>query len=181
MQVMLKTPLYHGTVTKFNKVNLSHGHDYKDFGKGFYLAYSYKQSEGIVRKLCKIKHATSGVIYSYTVNQEAFMQLYREKRVLIFNDANSDWLLFVNKSRHTRGTWHSYDVVIGPTADDEAKLLIDNFNDGFYGSVTDFNVQNRVISLLHSERLGTQVFIATDRGLSIIDELNRGEKYYAIR
>ena len=46
-------PLYHGTISLIDKVDVTKGHDRKDFGKGFYFSTSKKQAAGMMHKKYK--------------------------------------------------------------------------------------------------------------------------------
>ena len=48
--------LYHGTIYELSKVDVSRGRNYKDFGKGFYMALSKTQAIGMMHK--KYREAT---------------------------------------------------------------------------------------------------------------------------
>ena len=46
----IKSTIYHGTISDIDNIDLTAGRGYKDFGKGFYLAYNKAQSIGIINK-----------------------------------------------------------------------------------------------------------------------------------
>lgn len=46
----IKSTIYHGTIANIDNIDLTIGRGYKDFGKGFYLAYNKAQSIGIINK-----------------------------------------------------------------------------------------------------------------------------------
>ena len=52
--------------------------------------------------------------------------------VKTFEDPNEEWALFVmaNRSRKNIQPTHSFDIVIGPVADDTIATLFRNFDDG---------------------------------------------------
>ena len=50
----IKNTIYHGTIADIDNIDLTAGRGYKDFGKGFYLAYDKAQSIGIINKNYKI-------------------------------------------------------------------------------------------------------------------------------
>ena len=45
----IKNTIYHGTIADIDNIDLTVGRGYKDFGKGFYLAYDKAQSIGIIK------------------------------------------------------------------------------------------------------------------------------------
>ena len=68
------------------------------------------------------------------------------------------------------GTLHDYDLVIGPTADDDTRLLMKNYVDGVYGDPDDPAAKNTLLRLLKPERLGVQWFVSKQ---SVVDRLVR--------
>ena len=171
--ISIKKQIYHGTVTPFDTINLKKGKDYKDFGKGFYLAYYKEQSISLAKRNLKNIPNANVCIYTYETNQEYFLDLYNKNKVLFFSEANLDWIDFVIKCRNIRGTWHDYSVVIGPTADDNTRLCMDFYNQGVYGKIGSIEAKTILLNNLEPEKLKTQVFIADEIGLGIINQDTR--------
>lgn len=165
----IKSTIYHGTIYNINNINLTAGRGYKDFGKGFYLAYNKNQSIGIVNKAYTIalKRKQSNIrknLYAFDTSQENLEKC----RVKVFNSANVEWLDFILKCRKSPNTPHEFDVVIGPTADDDTSLCLNMYNEGVYGTVGSDGAKQTLLRNLEVENLGTQVFIGTQKGLSIL-------------
>jgi len=55
--------------------------------------------------------------------------------IRFFEQADEDWLDFILMCREKGGTPHHYDMVIGPTADDDTMLCLKTYWDGLYGVV----------------------------------------------
>lgn len=145
----IKNTIYHGTISDIDNIDLTAGRGYKDFGKGFYLAYNKAQSIGIINKNYKIalKRKQSNI----TKNLYAFDTLQEELekcKVKVFNSANVEWLDFILMCRKSPNTPHEFDIVIGPVGSGIAKQTL--------------------LRNLEVENLGTQVFIGTKEGLSIL-------------
>ena len=172
----IRNKLYHGTLDKFVDIDLTRGKKCKDFGNGFYLAFKKSHSEKIVNRLKRIKKVSRGYIYTYDVNYNEYERLYKLGRVKYFAEANGEWLDFILTSRSKPYVWHNYDIVIGPTADDDTKIILNAYREGFYGEVGSNEAKMIAINFLHVENLSTQVFIATKTGLSILDIKNRKEE-----
>ena len=108
--------LYHGSNTEIEVIDLTKGRKGKDFGRGFYLSEDYKQairmSEIVVRK------ENSGVpcVTCFDFDEVAFKHL----RVKQFEGYTKEWAEFVlaNRKNILDEQIHSYDIVIGPIADD---------------------------------------------------------------
>ena len=67
-------------------------------------------------------------------------------------------------------------MVIGPTADDDTKLVLNAYNEGLYGDPKSKKAKYILLEQLEVNNLGVQVFIATQAGLSILDIDNREEE-----
>ena len=86
----------------------------------------------------------------------------------MFNSADLEWLDFILMCRKSPNTPHEFDVVIGPTADDDTSLCLNMYNEGVYGPVGSEGAKQTLLRNLEVENLGTQVFIGTSKGLSIL-------------
>lgn len=165
----IKSTIYHGTISDIDNIDLTAGRGYKDFGKGFYLAYNKAQSIGIINKNYKIalKRKQSDIkkiLYAFDTSQDNLEKC----RVKVFNSADLEWLDFILMCRKSPNTPHEFDVVIGPTADDDTSLCLNMYNEGVYGPVGSEGAKQTLLRNLEVENLGTQVFIGTSKGLSIL-------------
>ena len=173
MSLVVPEFLYHGSAVAFRRIDVQKGRAYKDFGKGFYMSVDRNQAVGMMHKkfdeLMSRGFGGSEIelkksLYRISLDQ-AFL---KELKVKEFTHPNVDWLDFVLMCRQTDGVPHDYDVVIGPTADDDTRLLLKNFIDGVYGDPDDPDAKNTLLRLLKPERLGVQWFIGKQ---GIIDQL----------
>jgi hypothetical protein len=171
--IPIKDIIYHGTIHQFDEVDTNKGKNYKDFGKGFYLAFKKEQSVKLAQKYIRKEHLRSGVVYSYQTNVEEFQKLVDVGRVKYFKEADYDWIDFVLRSRDTRGVWHNYDIVIGPTADDDTKYCLNMYKQGEYGPVGSELAKQVLLNNLEIDNLGVQVFIANENGLRILNQITR--------
>jgi hypothetical protein len=115
--------IYHGTFTPFDKIILSKGKGYKDFGRGFYTSVDIRQAKGIVerrRRKSAYYRNKSGFVYVYNFELVWFNSL----NIKIFNTADMQWFDFVLNNRNCANSTHSYDLVIGPTADDDTSSTL---------------------------------------------------------
>ena len=119
--------LYHGTYTDFDSIDLSLSNPYKDFGKGFYLTDIREQAEQMARRTSAI-YSGEPIVTEFEFDETALYTL----SVKIFEEPSEDWALFVmaNRSRKNLQPTHSFDIVIGPVADDTIATLFRNFDDG---------------------------------------------------
>ena len=124
---------------------------------------------GIINKNYKIalKRKQSNItknLYVFDTLQEELEKC----KVKVFNSANVEWLDFILMCRKSPNTPHKFDVVIGPTADDDTSLCLNMYNEGAYGPVGSDVAKQTLLRNLEVENLGTQVFIGTKKGLSIL-------------
>ena len=156
--------LYHGSAELFDTIDVRKGRPRKDFGKGFYMSESKKQADGIMRKKYietvnrrpnRLKNGLVKTIYLITIDMEAVKMM----NVKVFKTADTEWFDFVLKSRKSENNIHDYDVVIGPTADDDTRMIIKGLYDGIYGDWWTVSAKQKALEALHTERLGIQWFV----------------------
>ena len=183
MWLKLNKTLYHGTVSEIKQVDVSLGRGRKDFGKGFYMAVSKGQAVGMMHKkyreaIRRNRHKQDAVfqehLYEISINTELLSQ-YNVKQ---FETADIEWLDFILLCREKGGVPHNYDVVIGPTADDDTALCLKAYWDGLYGKVGSKVAKNTLLNNLEMENLGIQYFIGNqdvaNAIISNIAEINWG-------
>ena len=119
--------LYHGSNTKIKQIDLSKCKPYKDFGQGFYLTEIEEQAEQMARRVSAI-YGGDPIISKFEFDENAFLDL----TVKQFDEPDEEWALFVmnNRKRENVHPIHSFDIVIGPIADDTIATLFRNFDDG---------------------------------------------------
>lgn len=156
--------LYHGTAEKITKINVTRGRNNKDFGKGFYMAVSKSQAigmmhkkyrEAIARRPNAPKEQFSETLYEISIDFDYIKTL----NVKEFSSSNEEWLDFILMCREKGGLPHSYDVVIGPTADDDTMVCLNSYWRGFYGEVGSDDAKEKLLSYLEPENLGIQFFV----------------------
>lgn len=160
----LKTTLYHGSISDIEKIDVSMGRGRKDFGRGFYIAVSKKQAIGMMHKKfreavrrSRNKKETDFVenLYEIQLDEEIFGNL----RIKVFEQADIEWLDFVLMCRERGGMPHDYDMVVGPTADDDTALCLKAYQDGLYGKVGSEEAKKILLGNLETEQLGIQYFV----------------------
>lgn len=164
MSYKLNTTLYHGTISAISKIDVSLGRGRKDFGKGFYMAVSKQQAVGMMHKKYreavrrsrnKNENAFSEKLYQVTLEESKLKNL----NIKIFESADREWLDFILMCREKGGTPHNYDLVIGPTADDDTALCLKAYWDGLYGKTGSEEAKKILLSNLETDNLGIQYFI----------------------
>lgn len=173
-----KTVLYHGTVSEIKQVDVSLGRGRKDFGKGFYMAVfkiqavgmmHKKYREAIRRSRSKQETAFSEKLYEIELDEQMISRL----KIKVFEHADLEWLDFVLMCREKGGMPHDYDLVIGPTADDDTALCLKAYWDGLYGKVGTDDAKRILLNNLETENLGIQYFVGKQE---VADKLITGIK-----
>ncbi len=156
--------LYHGTNTDIDKIDLSLGLQYKDFGKGFYLTPDKTTAGRMAKKKARLFGGTATVITyeldSSFTNSELTIKSFPEK-------ATPEWFLFIdaNRDREKSHTIPSYDIVIGPIADDGVVLQLTNYREGIY-------TPEQAAKLLQDKFLDQQYCFKTERALAYLRKIS---------
>ena len=159
-----KTIFYHGTVSKIQQIDVKLGRERKDFGKGFYMAVSKNQAIGMMHKKYrenvrrsrgKQESVFSENLYEITLRENYISNL----KIKVFDVADLDWLDFVLTCREKGGMPHDYDMVVGPTADDDTAFCLKAYWDGLYGKIGSDTAKRILLNNLETENLGIQYYI----------------------
>lgn len=169
----LPNPLFHGSAQIFKRIDVTKGRPRKDFGKGFYMALTAEQAIGMMHK--KYREAVSrrrdhkpGEFQEVLYRIELNLDVLKDLRVRVFETADADWLDFVLMCRPSQGVPHDFDVVIGPTADDDTNRALKFYYDGAYGDPGSSSAKRMLLQVLEADHLGRQLFIASQ---SVADRL----------
>ena len=165
--------LYHGSTFLFTDIDVSKGKAYKDFGMGFYttkirshavnLALRNKRIEDM-RFSRQIDRKSAAYLYTYALDLSQLQGLTIKE----FHSADKDWMQFVLYNRKSGSKAHDYDIVIGPTADDDTRLTIRAYFAGAYGDIESDNAINTLISQIESENLPPQFYFGSNKAASLL-------------
>jgi len=128
-----------------------------DFGSGFYATMNLGQAESFAGNVVNRNNGQGIPTVSYY--EIDFDRIRRSLNVLEFNSPDNNWLDFVYANRTLRYTGESFDVVIGPVANDTLYRVFRLFESGDISRET-------VIERLKSTRLFNQVTFCTDASVS---------------
>lgn len=164
--------LYHGSIENFNRIDIAKGRGYKDFGKGFYATAVRQHAERIAlrnkqRKLERYMVRgvdTTILAYVYTLDFENSNLSYLN--IKVFDKPNLEWVRFILYNRKSAITSHNYDIVIGPTADKNTNIIIDDFIESLGGRKPSNEQLYSLIRKLEPNNLPKQYFFATQRAVS---------------
>ena len=164
MLPILFEPLYYGTIIPFKRIDVSRGRGRRDFGRGFYMAVSAEQAIGMMHK--KLREALSRrrdmhasdfdkTLYRIRLKPEVLDTL----NIKVFSTADLEWLDFILMCRNSEGVPHDYDLVLGPTADDDTMMALKFYRDGAYGDPGSDGAKKMLLQVLEVENLGIQCHI----------------------
>lgn len=152
--------LYHGSNVDFDRISLTSGIRYKDFGWGFYLTPDRKTAVRMAQKKARLFGGTPTLI-SYELDEAVLQSDLKIKRFP--ETATVEWFLFVdaNRDRKNDKPIHDNDIVIGPIANDGVVLQLTNYREGIYSP-------EDAARLLQDRYLDQQYYFGTERSLSFL-------------
>ena len=120
--------LYHGSNTEIETIDLSRGRQGKDFGSGFYTSADYMQAVEFTSNVIRREGKGIPTVTSFEFDESAFEKL----NVKRFEGYTKEWAEFIlaNRQNDTGRPIHSYDIVIGPMADENIYSYISDFING---------------------------------------------------
>jgi len=172
--------LFHGTTYDINEIDVTMGKGYKDFGKGFYATTIKSHAESIARRNKRIlktreakikqrnpKYKTK-IFQAYIYNLEfddSCIANPENLKIKIFTEANREWVRFILKNRDSDSTNHDYDIVIGPTADENTVTVINSYKEELLETDYADGVLDALIKELEPENLPKQYFFGTSAAI----------------
>ena len=155
---------FHGTAVSFTDIDLSYSKGYKDFGPGFYLAESFDHARA--RALSQ-SHGGPGYVYAYLVPK----QFLSGTTIRVFKGASDVWLDFVLANRRSAGLSHSFDVVLGATADADTSVEIGVYQRGLYGPVESYSAKQTLIQRLKTFVYSRQMCLCTYKDVAQVQRI----------
>jgi hypothetical protein len=149
---MKKIILYHGSNVEVSHPKILDKLRALDFGAGFYLTSSKNQAEKWAKTVTKRRKTGNPILNIYEFDKKLFENL----KILKFDTADGEWLDFVVANRKDLAQGESYDLVIGPVANDSTLPVIDDYMDGRYTK------QQAVERLMPQNLTDQYAFLTTD-------------------
>lgn len=166
--------LYHGTTHDFSEIDAHRGKPYKDFGQGFYATQSRESAINMalrnrdieLRRLKRrgVNREVTPWLYTLELDKNKFEYL----NVKRFDNAGKEWVLFVTDNRAHNPHTHTYDIVIGPTANDQTNPTIQTYLNEGYGEVGSDRAIEILIEFLEPFNLPFQYFFGTSRAVNLL-------------
>lgn len=123
--------LYHGSNVTIEKIDLTRSKRGKDFGKGFYLNANPNQAMAMAVRTARFMDEGQPTLSCFEFDETAVDEL--GLKIKVFPDYSEEWAEFVvmNRKNNSDIPAHSYDIVIGPIADDTVGVQIRRFIMGY--------------------------------------------------
>lgn len=156
--------LYHGSNMSVLSVDMGKCMPGKDFGCGFYLTDIKEQAEYMAKRRVKIARYGEAVVSSYLFDEQVLLD--GSVSVKVFEKPSEEWALFIlaNRNNESRQNVHSYDVVIGPVADDGVAFQLERYEQGMISL-------EMLVKELTYRKLNKQYFFGTQKAISYLSVL----------
>jgi len=168
--------LYHGTIYEFDKIDVSKGKGNKDFGRGFYtsrdvshakrLAVRNKYIEEERFAVRGIEKSVTPLLYTYKLDTSELQSL----KIKEFFSADREWMRFIvlNRESKSKKQEHVFDIVIGPTANDNTRAAIQTVMPLTKGQVMTDKAIDALIALIEPDNLPGQFFFGTQSAADLL-------------
>jgi hypothetical protein len=171
--------LYHGTTHDFTEIDVRRGKPFKDFGQGFYLAGTYSRALNIARRNRKIENDRLRAIgdkrelHVFVYAYEFDLLEMKKLNIRQFISADREWLRFVIQNRMNRVRQHDYDIVIGPTANDDTRTSIRAIMNAANGAILSDAALDLLIQMLEPNNLPDQYYFGTGKSVRLLKFIGR--------
>ena len=158
--------LYHGSNIEINQIDLSLSRKGKDFGCGFYLNPNKEQAKEMAVRTSQRMQEGEPIVNAYLFDDSLLYNQRMSLSVKIFEDYSVEWAEFILKNRKnlTSHPIHSYDIVVGPIANDTVGLQMRRFIQGYIGI-------ERMIEELRFHKPAIQYFFGTEKAINYLQKI----------
>lgn len=156
--------LYHGSNIDIADIDLMKSKPNKDFGRGFYLTESLSQAQDMAQIKTNQLGYGSPIVMTYELNEQCLID--GSMSVKRFVDYSEEWAQFIlaNRNNPTPECVHTYDIVIGPIADDRVGVQLWRYDNQM------IDLPTLVKNLKYMKGITFQYFFGTE---SAIKQLKR--------
>ena len=158
--------LYHGSNVVIDKIDLYRSRKGKDFGCGFYLNPNKEQAMEMAVRTSQRMQEGEPIVNAYLFDDSLLYNQRMSLSVKIFEDYSVEWAEFILKNRKnlTSHPIHSYDIVVGPIANDTVGLQMRRFIQGYIGI-------ERMIEELRFHKPAIQYFFGTEKAINYLQKI----------
>lgn len=154
--------LYHGSNVNIEQIELSLSRKGKDFGCGFYLNANRQQAMDMAIRTTQRMRSGTPTVTAYLFDESILNQ--SGLNVKIFDDYSVEWAEFVlmNRKNTSDTPAHSYDIVIGPIANDTVGVQIRRFIMGY------ISMEKLIEELKYRGNHSVQYFFGTPKAINLL-------------
>ena len=122
--------VFHGSYLIIDKVDLSKGQPYRDFGQGFYVTKYRPHAQAWAEIIGKKNNVPHGIVTEFIYYDSQFSE--RLCSIKHFDAYNEEWLDFIvmNRDPLLPKPAHDYDIVEGPVANDKVQWRLTKYLQG---------------------------------------------------
>lgn len=157
--------LYHGSNVEINQIDLSHSRKGKDFGCGFYLNANKQQATEMAIRTAKRMRAGSPIVSAFEFDDSILFK--NGLNVKVFDDYSEEWAEFIlmNRKNLSDSPAHTYDIVIGPIANDTVGVQIRRFIMGY------ISIEKLIEELKYRGNHSIQYFFASKAAINLLKKV----------
>lgn len=157
--------LYHGSNVSIEQIDLSLSRKGKDFGCGFYLNANRQQAMDMAIRTTQRMRSGIPTVTAYTFDESVLKQA--ELNIKVFDDYSIEWAEFVltNRKNTSDTPTHSYDIVIGPIANDTVGVQIRRFIMGY------ISIEKLIEELRYRGNRSVQYFFGTPKAINLLKRI----------
>ena len=154
--------LYHGSNVSIEQIDLSLSRKGKDFGCGFYLNANRQQAMDMAIRTTQRMRSGTPTVTAYLFDESILNQ--SGLNVKIFDDYSVEWAEFVlmNRKNTSDTPANSYDIVIGPIANDTVGVQIRRFIMGY------ISMEKLIEELKYRGNHSVQYFFGTPKAINLL-------------
>ena len=154
--------LYHGSNVSIEQIDLSLSRKGKDFGCGFYLNANRQQAMDMAIRTTQRMRSGTPTVTAYLFDESILNK--SGLNVKIFDDYSVEWAEFVlmNRKNTSDTPAHSYDIVIGPIANDTVGVQIRRFIMGY------ISMERLIEELKYRGNHSVQYFFGTPKAINLL-------------
>jgi hypothetical protein len=167
--------LYHGTTHDFTEIDVTRGKPFKDFGRGFYATAVYEHARNLALRNRRIEESRSAAMgenlrsAAYLYTYEFDLQVADRLNVKRFESADRNWLKFIILNRTNRERQHDYDLVIGPTANDDTRTSIRAVTNAANGAILSDAALDLLLTMLEPDNLPKQYYFGSNAAAKLLE------------
>ena len=150
--------LFHGSDAAITEPKILPPSRLLDFEEGFYTTTSYEQAKSWAQRVRMRRNSKNKIISVYKIDM---VEAAKVLQIMRFDSPDHEWLQFVTACRSGKEIIQSYDIAIGPVANDNVYTTIQLFETGLLSEA-------ETIIRLKVEIIYDQMLFHTERALKYL-------------